>query len=655
MKLLSKAYICIFFLSFSFILLNAAELVDFEWGPITDTDWDVTVDSAYTVNGAIVLLEEIESDDTKLISQRCIYTEHKKIRIINDKGRNLANLSIPYSKNQKFKVIKARSIQKDGTITEIKDSEIYDKTIYKQKRKKLYQKNVFIPGVTDDCIIEYYFKIVQKSPEFYWPISSGYYTKKAVYTWNFYRGAGLSDETYEMNDLTPNYLCINCDDNMEIEKLPSIKNVESLRFITRDQKPFDSEKYTLPDPALNSNVLMFYAGNETSSGYWGKKSEAHLKVFQKFGKKNKKILPIVKEFNALLNDTEKIEAAYSWLQDNIKNLSYVYSTDDFKDIKSVDDLMKYRYGYSTAINKTFYDMLREMNIEANIVYVVDRDENIFQMNAKFWQFDNVYIMVTNDEGNNTFYNPGIKFLPCGEVPWYNEGGNGLRCGNQNEQFIIIPFSAYDENKSTIRANLSLDEEMILRGSIEEQHTGELAHELRSKYSECTPREQLDLMKDNSYLNYSAVKQDSFKIISSLEKDRILKYQYNIELPIAHFKSDKLQMFRVSDLLKQYPVHFKTSTRKHSVIFEYANTQKEIFYIDLPNSYSVKALPEAFSYSTQVGSVQIEVSSMNKTKLQIVRIIDLRTTYLKTEYFPTLYQFSKALDNLNNDTIILQAD
>jgi len=651
----SKSWIYTIFLSISFVLLNASNKDDFEWERIPDSDWVVSVDSSYTVNGAIVLLEKIESDDTQMQQKRFIYTKYKKIRIINDKGRNLANLNIPYTKKQKFKVIKARSIQKDGTITEVKDSEIYDKTIYKQKRKKVYQKHVFIPGVTDDCIIEYFIKIERKNPIFYWPISSKYYTKKAIYTWNFYRGAGISQQTYEMNDLTPNYLCINCDNKMQIEKLPSIKNVETLKFTTHDQKPFESEMYTLPVPALNSHVLLFYAGDETSSGYWGNKSKARLKSFQKFGKENKRILPIVQDFKALSSDTERIETAYKWLQDNIKNLSYDNSNDDFKDIESVNHLVKYKYGYGSDINKTFYDMLQEMNIEANIVYVVDRDENIFQMNAKYWQFNHVYIMVTNDMGIRKFYNPGIKYLPCGEVPWYNEGVTGLQCGNPNEQFTIIPFSTSDENSHSITANLTLDEKMILRGLVDEKHSGEFAHDLRYKYSDCTTREQLNLIEDNSYFNYSLIKQDSFKIISSLKRDKMLNYQYNIEFPIANFKSDKLQMFRVSDLLKQYPVYFKTSIRKHPVIFEYANTQKEIFYIELPNAYSVKALPDTFSFSTPIGTIQLEVTSLNNKTLQITRIIELQTTYFKTEYFSTIYQFSKAIDNLNNDTIILQVD
>lgn len=652
---LSKASIYTILFSLCFVLLNASGSDDFAWDTVPDSDWDVRVDSSFTVNGAIVLLEETATDDTKLQQQRCYYTLYKKIRIINNNGRSLANLSIPYTKDQRFKEIKARSIQKDGTITEIKESEIYDKTIFKHKRTKIYQKNIFIPGVTDDCIIEYYIKIVQKTPRFYWPISSEYYTKKAVYTWNFYRGAGISDEVYEMFDLSPNYLCLNCDENMQIEKLPSIKNVESLKFTTIDQKPFESENYSLPDPALNSHVMMFYAGDETSSGYWGDRSEAQLKSFLKFGKKNKKILPIVEEFKALSSDAEKIEAAYNWLQDNIKNLSYDNSNEEFKDINSVNDLVKYMYGYGSDITKTFYDMLQEMDIEASIVYVVDRDENIFQKNAKYWQFNQVYVKVSTNLLMDEYYNPGIKYLPCGEIPWYNEGVTGLQCGNQNEQFTNIAFSSSAENRHIITANLTLDENMRLSGKIEEEHTGELAHELRYKYSDCTPREQLNLLEDNSYFNYSLIEQDSFKITSSLKRDKILNYQYNIDFPIANFEADNLQTFRVSDLLKQYPIHFKTSKREYPVIFDYANTQKEILNINLPEGYSVKALPEVFSFATPIGKIELEVTSTNNQTLQIARTIELQKTYYNSDYFYAIYQFSKTLDKLNNDTIILQVN
>ena len=637
---------------FSLIFLFAAK-TEFQWEEIQDSDWIVDIDSTYLSKGAIVIFDKIETDETQMQQNRCELKEYKRVHIFNDNGIDLANISFPYTKDYNFKEIKARSIQKDGTITEMNESQIFDKITYKQKRNKVFQKNIFIPGVTSDCIIEFYMELEKDDPTFYWQISDNYYTKYSEFTWNFYRGAGISSMSYYSKYLTPNYLCLNLKEEINIEKLPSLKEVQKIKFSIQDQAPFENEDYTLPDRALNSHVLLFYAGSETATGFWGKKSSNQVDSYQVFAQRNKKLLPIVENFKSLATNTEKIEAAYKWLQENIKNLTYNDSDGEYATIKSVNSFIDHKYGYAVHFNKTFYDMLRELNIDAKIVYVVDRDDNIFQDNAKYWQFDRSYVMVKDEKGMNHFYNPGMKYLPCGEVRWYNEGVIGLLCGDQNEQFVSIPFSTYLDNVKMISANIKLDENMKIHGKVTEDHTGQFAFRLRYDFSDCTDREQLDLMEDKSYFNYYAAQLDSFKINTSLEKDRTVNFEYNLDVPIAGFKKDNMLMFRISDLLRNYPIRFKTQERKYPVIFKFANTQREIVKIHLPEGYSVEALPDTRYYSSIAGKIKLETYTIDKNTIQITRIVTLENTYFKTAMYSEIYDFSNEMNNMINDTIILR--
>ncbi|MCD4818497.1 MAG: DUF3857 domain-containing protein [Candidatus Cloacimonetes bacterium] len=674
MRIKSKIIIFIIFSLMTFLLI-ASSNSKFEWDPITENDWNPEVDSSYVENGAILLFQKVEANDIEMIKKRHTVSEYKRIRIVNKLGRDYANITIPYSKKKKIKNIKARTIHRNGNITNLKESQIYDKVAFKMKKKKVKTKSFFIPDVSDDCIVEYYYEYKQNYSNYYWQISSELYTKYAEYTWHFYKGKGLiAHHSHYSDSITPNYLCISCNKDLKIEQLPNLKEVDNLKFSINNQKAFKSENLSLPNSTLQSNVRFFYAGEEAASGYWGERSKSIAKHLRNFSKKNKEVVKVINKFKTLATSEEKIQASYSWLQDNILNISYLDDTSDYKDNADANDVIKNEYGTSNDINNVFYDMLRELNIDAKKVWVVDRDENIFQPNAKYWQFDHSYIMVKDESEEINFYNPSIKLLPCGEVRWYNEGVQGLLIGDQNEQYITIPFSSSENNIKMITSKLFLDENSALKGTVTEKHTGQFAYYLRYKYDDTTKRELQNLLRDFSYFNYSNAEIDSFDIMKSFtdelesifdtpgfsvnvtsslpeEKDFEVSYNLNFKIP-THIENDKI-LFRTYDILKKYPIEFDDKERKYPIIFNYANTQKEIFYITISENWSVEALPEIFSFFNPLGSVRIEVKSFDGKTIQIARTIKLNVTFIQPTDYTFAYEFSGALSEYLNDTIIIK--
>ena len=65
-----------------------------------------------------------------------------RIKIFTDRGREAqSKIDIPYLKDQEISDIAARTIKSDGTIVELKKSDIFDRTIVKASGTKLKAKS----------------------------------------------------------------------------------------------------------------------------------------------------------------------------------------------------------------------------------------------------------------------------------------------------------------------------------------------------------------------------------------------------------------------------------------------------------------------------------------------------------------------------------
>ena len=146
-----------------FIASNAHSKInrkgDFAWEEINETDWSVIQDSSKNIFDAAMIFEKIEVDDRKMNDLECYYILYRRIRILNEVGRKHGDVQAPYiSSSQEIKDIEGRAVLPDGTIIELEKQHIFKKEVITAKDVKFEQYTFSIPGVTDDCIIEYMIK-----------------------------------------------------------------------------------------------------------------------------------------------------------------------------------------------------------------------------------------------------------------------------------------------------------------------------------------------------------------------------------------------------------------------------------------------------------------------------------------------------------------
>ncbi len=289
----------------------------FTWRPIEEQDWQVPLSGDQAHKGAVILFEMAESNDRDWANEECYYTLYRRIRILNYQGRKWGDVQVPiFSTNQKVEKIKGRTILRDGTVIELDRSHIHEKEVLRTEADKIKQKSFYLPGITNDCIIEYYIRLRLERPVSYWVIEKDLFLKQGTFTWKFFRGEGLSRATLRRiaDRIIPNFVILNKVLPVNMEQKPSLKNPEEIVFTVKDVPAFKSEPYSLPEMAIKMNLRFYYGAPTSAEAYWGEQSRKTMTELEQFWNHDDRMEPVLKHFADLPTAQEKMRAAYDWIQ-----------------------------------------------------------------------------------------------------------------------------------------------------------------------------------------------------------------------------------------------------------------------------------------------------------------------------------------------------
>jgi len=653
--------VCLWMLAFVMIgcSLVSAKNKEFEWEPITNADWAVAADSTRKIQDAAMIFEKVIANDRKLEDSKCFRTIYRRIRILSDAGRKWGDVIVPIlDADQKIEFIMARTVYPDGTSTELSEDQIFSKEAVKTKNAKIDISTFSIPGVTNDCIVEYAFELQTDRYISQWVVQKDIPLLRAEMRW-ILAEINISAPllTYYEDFVTPNYIWKNRYTDTEVENLPNLKHPETLLFKTGYVPPYDSEPYTLPETSIKTTLLNYYGSKTTPAAYWGERATRVLKYWARFGEDNKRLSNVVDSLAALPSDSAKIAAAFSWVQDNITNLSYT-SFENIKsgkrkkekDRESVDDVLKYGYADKFELTEVFYDLLRELNIDAKPAFARDRREALFDPDAKMWQFDNALVLIYDSPEDFKFYFPG---LPCGtidQIPWYLEGVPAL-VGEFNDNTWNTPFSASNENVINESYKITIAEDGNVSGSVRARLEGHPATELRVMCFDNDSNSVAAILKEQLSESYANSKLALSKYDNIDVRDKPLTLEYDLEL--SPLQTD-LSVMTLQPFLyfSDADNPFSAIERKYPILFKYAYQLREAAEIDLPEGWQVEALPADTTYSNELGKCIVSIKSAGN-KLLCTRLFDLDIPFLPQSYYAKVRELFESRSSLSDVSILVR--
>lgn len=627
---------------------------DYPWDPVDPSDWKVVQGSENDITDAAMLFEKISSDERDLA--KVIYILHRRIRIVSDAGRKWGDVIVPNLKaKHRIRNIYGRTVLPNGQILPLTKDHIFEKDIFEVKGSKIRQTSFSMPGVTDNCIVEYRIEYAHQGlSERFWYFQKAIFLFHGELHWRFFRGKGLPGDVYGEKyeeAFIPNWMLIPATREVSIEQLPSIRKPKEIKVTIDNVAPFKSEPYGLWGSVLRDQFNYYYSSRENRAVYWGTQSKNRGKWLKKFCRKCKRVRKTIKAFSGLRTEEEKIKAAYAWLQNNINNTRSAVGDDNgkYRRNRSVDDVVKRGYGTPTDINTVFHAMLQEMGIDSTMAFVVNRNRHVFNPKAKYWQFDGSLVAVPSiDSRRGSFFSPGDEYLPAGFVPWYNEGFQAFLIENQNRQFMSVPFSDAAANTIQRTIDLSLSSDLRLTGKGKEAHTGHAGRKIRLKGvrgGETRRREAIEGMLAATYSD-AEVDAVTFQEMDNPESPVVL--EFTVAFTGQEEKMGGKLLLQPTEYLGRANNPFQTDKRVSPILFPFASQTDEVLTIALPDGWEMEALPSPARFTNRAGSCAASFSVKGRTLTFERKFRVERAYYLVEDYAAVkeLFQFRQELDNLS---------
>jgi hypothetical protein len=643
----------------------------YPWSEVGKADWDVVADSSKGIFSAAMIFERVFLNDSNMFDGNCVRTLYRRVRILNSDGRSNADVDVPFVSTAQHVVdIQGRTILPDGTIIPLAKNQIMEKSVVRAKGVKVNQKSFSLPGVTDNCVIEYVVRYELVLEASNWQFQANIPLLKGQLHW-YYKD--LSEERQKLKDmlatfgfrmedfLTRNFTWQHMETNRSSRLVPPEKPVEYL-FEVNNVPAYKSEPIGPSDELARSALILYYGSERLPIVYWSGKS-GDLKSFIAMRADS---CGEAKKVAAGLDTTVaggKISAAYAWVQKNIVNMSFpdlpapqalikarpALESKGADGVEKLDDLFKHKYGSKEDINLAFIAILRAMGVPAKGAAITDRTETEFLKEAKYWQFDDYCVAIPDSAGNFRFYSPGEPFLACGSLPWFNEGGKALIEGPEGK-IVPIPYSESKLTQLIRQCQYVMGTDFAISGSVSSRLGGQRGRRIRMELLNEEEKQRDAALRKMLADDYPNLTFDSLKTEYLDADDHPLQVAYQVTFPAVAPQGDRL-MLNPFDYLSTAASPFEATERKMPVYFSYAYQANESAQLSIPVGWKIEALPHDTLWANPAGKCGFHVQESGDG-LSVQRIFVLNTPYWSVENYPAVRELFQKRQDLSHAVVVL---
>ncbi|MEW5796685.1 MAG: DUF3858 domain-containing protein [Candidatus Zixiibacteriota bacterium] len=641
----------------------------FQWEAVTEADWNVGKDTAWAGAHAVMIFEKISVDERKLAEDRVYRSLYRRIRILDMSGRSQAEVEAPMEDaEQRVTRVIARTVLPSGEEIAMTDKDIHRETVLKVKGAKWKQTRFSIPGVTDDCIIEYRIVYQAERSAGGWLIQKDIPLVQGEYRW-YYCDFAKQRSTYYF-DLPfiwvplrePEYVWTNVKPSAPKRfPAPGIEDSTEMLFTVKNVPAREDEQMSLPEDSRVARLFCSYGTGSLPIEFWSTMSSSMSDWMKdNFCGKTARMKAVLAAALPDGDSEQKMATAYAWVQDSIVNTSFVDLQEAMEERgvnrrirertnETADDVIKRKYGWSGVIDALYCSMLRELGIDARIGFVVDRDDDMFVRDFKWWQFDRSLVVVFDSAKSTRFFAPGYPHMPYGMVPWFNEGVQMLLEGTQGEFLTVTPAGPSATSQTYVYDYVLVPGEETV-GKVQARLTGHAAGTIRATLFDADSSEYKELL-DTAVANLlpSGVR-DSLTCTGVERAADPITVHCALTFPSNEEQAGRL-FLKPLDYFVSRDNPFVAATRKTPIAFPFAYQRNEAAQFTLPAGWSIEALPSDTMFSNRVGKCGVQFLQLGD-KLSVQRNFTLNAPMWKKEDYRDVRALFLARQEMSDRTVVL---
>jgi Domain of Unknown Function with PDB structure (DUF3857)/Transglutaminase-like superfamily len=467
---------------FAALLFQVPRAVAFDWDPVTEAEKSMKSNPLDPGAGAVVLFKRGQIDvieKSSLFWTTRIQT-YVRIKVFNEAGRDVGNVSIDASKLVRMSKIEGRTVLPSGETIPLDSSKVFRGKAYTEgKNFAILESSFTFPSVQPGAIIEYQ---IEENEDWFYPSPWIFDTQEIGTLQSSLKvtiGPRLAMAQFPLDTTT---------NKISVSQNQTVLGTQ-FDFSVKNLRPILSEPFSLPYRDLATMIIftpsqLGFGGDVypliTKWDDVGKEVTEELTNMEKIDKeaKNK-----AKELAEKLSDPrKKTEAIYKYIQQNItsSDLAGVYLG------RTADEILSAKRGDPDEINALFVLMLKEVKIDSDMVLVATRNwQTLVRGFPNRSQFSRIVTRLNFKDGA-VFADPADAASPFGDVPWFDRGVQGLAVKGSKVQEAVIPAGTVDDNVSTGKTTMHIAKDWTTEGDSEIELKGAEAIEFRADLMQEAP-------------------------------------------------------------------------------------------------------------------------------------------------------------------------
>ncbi|HEV2764335.1 MAG TPA: DUF3857 and transglutaminase domain-containing protein [Pyrinomonadaceae bacterium] len=565
------------------VCLSALTANAADWEPVNPSDLALKTPVVDKDADAEAIFWRVRVDDAS--DEGLTFTHYVRVKIFTERGReSQSKVEIPYTNRAQVKDVTARTIKPDGTVVELKKSDVFDRTVVKVSGLRVKVKSFAVPGIEPGAIVEYRWREVFGG-------ASANYTRL-----HFQRDIPVQQVSYQ---LKPYGGFVDASMRAHFFNMPGLtpkKVKDGFYELSMTNVPaFREEPHMPPADQVRSWTLVYYAPERKlePAKFWQETGREFHEALKSKMKPNDEVKQAAAEaVGDATTPEQKLERLFNFVRAKVKN---VYDDASgftaaeraaFKGNKSPSETLKRGVGDGGDIDLLFGALATAAGFDARVAWTADRGTIFFDPSLALRYFLEPSSIAVRVGDQWRFYNPGLGHIPHGMLRWQEEGTATLIADPKEPVFVSTPMSGPEKSRTKRTAKLKLTADGTLEGEVTVEYTGHAAAGMREAYDEETPAEREESLKESVKSRLSTAELSDIKVENVTDTSKPFVYSYRIRVPGYAQRTGKRLFIQPAFFQRNVGPLFATSERRNDIYFHYAWSEEDDVEIELPEGYAL---------------------------------------------------------------------
>ncbi|MBV9180288.1 MAG: transglutaminase domain-containing protein, partial [Acidobacteria bacterium] len=427
-----------------------------------------------------------------------------------------------------------------------------------------------------------------------------------------------------------------------------------------DVPAFIEEPFAPPATLMKWRVYFYYRQAEKSEDYWKSEGKFWNKDVEGFVGRNKGIGDALAKIVAPADTAEqKVNKLYAYVA-GLENQDYRPARTEeeqrvleLKRNRGVEDVLEHQSGTHDELNRLFVALVRSAGIPASLILVPDRERDVLLKDLpSMSQFDGE-VAIVQLAGKDVFLDPGTKFCPYGIVDWRYAGVEGLRQNGKGTEFGLTPDPLYSQVITTRMAQVSLDDQGFLSGTVTLVYKGMAAVEIRQQGGKSDSQGRSKLLEDE--VRGLLPGNSEISLINSpkwQDADASFIAQFHIRCPFLVAAGKR---FMISEHLFQVneKPRFPSLRRTSPVYFHLPWQEADEVHLQLPPGMEVESQPPDDTVKLPYAFYQVRHKQEAAGKIFVRRDFIMGQTVFTADEYKEIKPFFDKVENDDGQAALLR--